>query len=60
MTLLYRIQLLAQRIHEHDWESALFIDGEEMDVNFQLAVRNLHGFDVLPQIVRPYINHAWF
>lgn len=29
--------------------SALIVDGSEIDRNFQLAARNIHGVDVLPQ-----------
>lgn len=31
-------------------ESVLFIDGNEVDKNFSLAISNLHGVDALPQI----------
>jgi large subunit ribosomal protein L4 len=41
---------LFQRLEEHNWESALFIDGEDMNVNFRLAMRNIPGYDMLPQI----------
>lgn len=29
--------------------TALFIDGDDINMNFALALRNLHGYDVLPQ-----------
>lgn len=32
------------------FNAPLIIDGESVDANFANAIRNLHGFDVLPQI----------
>lgn len=32
------------------WDNCLFIDGKEVDMNFALASRNIHGVDVLPTI----------
>ena len=31
------------------WDSALIIDGAEVDQNFGLAARNIKGIDILPQ-----------
>lgn len=40
---------LAQRLAGLGWSSVLIIDGPEIDTNFALAARNLHGVDLLPE-----------
>ena len=40
---------LAAKLKVLGWKSALIIDGT-VDVNFLLASRNIHGFDVLPTV----------
>jgi large subunit ribosomal protein L4 len=40
---------LAKKVAKLGWESALIIDGAEVDQNFLRAARNLKGIDVLPQ-----------
>ena len=40
---------LAQQLAGLGWTSVLIIDGPEIDTNFALAARNLHGVDVLPE-----------
>ena len=40
---------LAKRLGKLGWESALVIDGPEVDTNFVRAARNIPGIDVLPQ-----------
>lgn len=40
---------LAKRLDKLGWESALVIDGPEIDTNFVRAARNIPGIDVLPQ-----------
>ena len=40
---------LAKQFKKLGWNSALIIDGSEVDNNFSLAVRNIKGIDVLPQ-----------
>ncbi|MCZ6863572.1 MAG: 50S ribosomal protein L4 [Alphaproteobacteria bacterium] len=40
---------LANKIAKLGWESALIIDGPELDQNFARAASNLQGIDVLPQ-----------
>ena len=44
-----KTKAIAAQIKGLGWQSALIIDGSETDRNFSLAVRNLPGFDVLPQ-----------
>lgn len=41
--------VLAKKLGELGWSSALIIDGAEVDGNFARAARNLRGIDVLPQ-----------
>jgi len=40
---------LAKRVKKLGWESALVIDGTDIDNNFNLAAQNIAGLDVLPQ-----------
>ena len=40
---------LAMRFKKLGWESALIIDGAEVNANFGRAARNLRNIDVLPQ-----------
>ena len=40
---------LAKRVKKLGWESALIIDGTDIDNNFNLAAQNIAGLDVLPQ-----------
>lgn len=40
---------LAKRLGKLGWDSALVIDGTEIDANFARAARNIPGIDVLPQ-----------
>ena len=40
---------LAKQVKKLGWNSALVIDGSEVDPNFNLAARNIKGLDVLPQ-----------
>jgi large subunit ribosomal protein L4 len=40
---------LAKKVAKLGWNSALIIDGAEIDQNFVRAARNLPGIDVLPQ-----------
>ena len=40
---------LAKQVKNLGWDSALIIDGAEVDQNFGLAARNIKGIDVLPQ-----------
>jgi large subunit ribosomal protein L4 len=39
---------LAKQVKDLGWDSALIIDGAEVDANFGLAARNIKGIDVLP------------
>lgn len=39
---------LAKKVTALGWSNALVIDGEEVDVNFSKAARNIAGLDVLP------------
>ena len=39
---------LVKQVAELGWESALVIDGAEVDANFAQAARNIPGIDVLP------------
>jgi large subunit ribosomal protein L4 len=39
---------LAKQVKDLGWDSALIIDGSEVDANFGLAARNIKGIDVLP------------
>ena len=39
---------LKRRLEKLGWQSALIIDGSEMDANFGLAARNIPNIDVLP------------
>jgi len=41
---------LKDRLEKLGWKSTLFIDGDSIDDNFALALRNLPHYDVLPQI----------
>jgi large subunit ribosomal protein L4 len=45
----HKTKLLAARLEGLGLESALLIDGSELDKNFVLAARNLPKVDVLPQ-----------
>jgi len=45
-----KTKVLKDHLGKLGWNSALVIDGDEMDVNFQLAARNIVGIDVLPQV----------
>jgi len=40
---------LVKKIDKLGWNSALIIDGPELDENFARAARNIPGIDVLPQ-----------
>jgi large subunit ribosomal protein L4 len=40
---------LALLLKKNGWESALFIDGTDLDLNFALASANIPQIDVLPQ-----------
>jgi len=40
---------LVKQVKKLGWDSALIIDGAEVDQNFGLAARNIKGIDVLPQ-----------
>ena len=40
---------LAKQVKKLGWNSALIIDGTEVDDNFNLAARNIKGIDILPQ-----------
>ena len=40
---------LAKKVQKLGWQSALVIDGPELDENFSRAARNLMGLDLLPQ-----------
>jgi large subunit ribosomal protein L4 len=39
---------LAKQVKKLGWDSALIIDGAEVDQNFGMAARNIKGIDVLP------------
>ncbi len=43
-----KTKALAQRFQKFGWESALIIDGAELDENFARASRNIPKIDVLP------------
>ena len=43
-----KTKLLATQIRAFGWESALVIDGTEVDINFRRAAENLPNIDVLP------------
>ncbi|MCR9257353.1 MAG: 50S ribosomal protein L4 [Alphaproteobacteria bacterium] len=45
-----KTKVLRDHLGKLGWGSALVIDGNEVDVNFQLAARNIIGIDVLPQV----------
>jgi large subunit ribosomal protein L4 len=45
----HKTKELVQKLNRLGFQSALFIDGPEVDVNFQRAARNLVHVDVLPQ-----------
>ena len=40
---------LVKQVKKLGWDSALIIDGAEVDQNFGLAARNIKGIDILPQ-----------
>jgi large subunit ribosomal protein L4 len=44
-----RTKDLARRLQALGWASALILDGPEVDANFQRAVANIPGIDLLPQ-----------
>jgi large subunit ribosomal protein L4 len=44
-----KTKALAERLAKFGWDSALLIDGPELDVNFARAARNLPKLHVLPQ-----------
>lgn len=44
-----KTKALAEKVAALGWRSALVIDGQAIDKNFQLAARNIRGLDVLPQ-----------
>lgn len=44
-----KTKAVAAQLASLGWQSALIIDGSETDRNFSLALRNIPGFDVLPQ-----------
>jgi large subunit ribosomal protein L4 len=41
---------LAEALKKWGWSSALLIDGQELDRNFELAVRNLVGIQLMPSV----------
>jgi large subunit ribosomal protein L4 len=41
---------LAEAVKKWGWSSALLIDGQELDRNFELAARNLVGIQLMPSI----------
>jgi large subunit ribosomal protein L4 len=41
---------LAEALKKWGWSSALLIDGQELDRNFELAVRNLVGVQLMPSV----------
>lgn len=41
---------LTSKFEKLGWKSVLVIDGNEIDLNFALAARNIYGIDVLPQV----------
>ena len=41
---------LQAKLNVCGWNNCLFIDGNEVDINFALASRNIAGVDVLPTI----------
>jgi large subunit ribosomal protein L4 len=43
-----KTKALAERFGKLGWESALIIDGAEVEVNFARAARNIPNVDVLP------------
>lgn len=45
----HKTKALAERLGKLGWNSALIIDGPEVDRNFEMASRNLAQIDVLPQ-----------
>jgi len=45
-----KTSLLNQKIESMGFKSALFIDGNDLDNSFSLAVRNLKNIDLLPTI----------
>jgi len=44
-----KTKAVAAQLKAMGLSSALIVDGTELDRNFQLAARNIHGVDVLPQ-----------
>ncbi len=44
-----KTKALAAKLKAFGWRSALIVDGEEPDLNFHLAVRNIPNIDVLAQ-----------
>jgi large subunit ribosomal protein L4 len=45
-----KTSVLAKQIEKLGWGTTLLIDGAQVDLNLSRAARNLHGFDVLPQV----------
>jgi large subunit ribosomal protein L4 len=45
----HKTKALAEAFGKLGWDSALIIDGAELDVQFERAARNIKGVDLLPQ-----------
>lgn len=45
-----KTKALKDRLAKLNWGRTLVIDGDQVDVNFQLAARNIIGIDVLPSV----------
>lgn len=44
-----KTKILLDKLHHMGLRSALFIGGDTVDPNFELALRNMYNFDLLPQ-----------
>ena len=44
-----KTKILLDKLHHMGLRSALFIGGDTVDTNFELALRNMYNFDLLPQ-----------